>query len=80
MLERKLADKDVEIEALKCVVVWCDVVVVFFFFTLSTLVLLGATHVPIKTVQWSRSSAALVGLVHRLSGPGVVLILGQVKR
>ena len=53
---------------------------IFFFFTLSTLVLLGASHVLIKTVQWSRSSAALAGSVHRLSGPSVVLILGQVKR
>ena len=58
--------------------VWFDGV--FFFFTPSTLVLLGAAHVPIKTVQWSRSSAVLVGLVHRLSGPSLVLILGQVKR
>ena len=51
-----------------------------FFFTPSTLVLLGAPHVPIKTVQWSKSSAALAGSVHRLSRPSLVFILGQVKR
>ena len=51
-----------------------------FFFTPSTLVLLVAPHVPIKTVQWSKSSAALAGSVHRLSRPSVVFILGQVKR
>ena len=50
-----------------------------FFPTPSTLVLLSAPYVPIKTVQWSRSSAALAGSVHRLSGPSMVLILGQVR-
>ena len=57
-----------------------QVIHIVFFFTPSTLALLGAPHVPIKTVQWSRSSAALAGSVYKLSGPSVVFILGQVKK
>ena len=56
------------------------IAIYIFFFTPSTLVMLGAPHVSIKTIQWSRSSAALAGSVHRLSGSSVILILGLVKR